>query len=109
MFMLDPSRGKRRRGLVRDKALAAARGVYRGMGKTARDLEHRAYGLAAETKSKIKHEAIIDDVLIARIRSKLGRLVSHPHEIEVSASGGVARLSGRVHLKEVVELLEGVA
>lgn len=109
MFLLDPVRGKRRRGLALDKTAAAARSVFRGFGKTARDLEHRAHGLAVETRSKMRHEPVIDDVLVARIRSKLGRLISHPHEIEVSASAGVVRLAGRVHLREVIELLSGVS
>ncbi|MGH9557862.1 MAG: BON domain-containing protein [Bryobacteraceae bacterium] len=109
MFMLDPSRGKRRRGLSLEKTGAVARAALRGVGRSVRDAEHRAYGLAVETKSKLRHERVIDDVLVARIRSKLGRLVSHPHEIDVSASAGVVKLAGRVHLREVVELLDGVA
>ena len=50
-----------------------------------------------------------DDVLKARIRSKLGRLVSHPHSIEVKVVDGRATLTGPILAAEEVPLFEVIS
>jgi hypothetical protein len=47
-------------------------------------------------------------VLAARVRTRIGRLVSHPGAIEVNASSGRIALSGPVFEAEVEQLVEGV-
>src|ERR1041385_3242642 len=88
MYLFDPDRGKRRRALVRDKAQALTRRLQKTVDKTSRDLRNRVQGLALEAKS----HNVPDEVLVERVRSKLGRLVSHPHAIEVAAKNGVVTL-----------------
>src|SRR5215216_5482946 len=84
MYSLDPDRGRRRRARVRDKVLSAAHRAPDAIGTTARDVRNRARGLAAEVGSMYAAAAeVADDVLVARVRSKLGRFVSHPHAVEV--------------------------
>ena len=46
-----------------------------------------------------------DSVLVDRVRAKLGRVVSHPKAIQVSAQGGRVTLSGPILTAEVPELL----
>ena len=48
-------------------------------------------------------------MLAERVRAHLGRLVSHPGAIDVSASSGRITLSGPVFEAEVGQLLDGVA
>jgi hypothetical protein len=108
MALLDPDRGKRRRALVRDKANRAARTLGDAAGTTWRDLSHRAAGVASEAKRIARGEVVADRVLAERVRSKIGRLVSHPGAIEVEASRGEVTLAGAVLKREVEGLLRGV-
>ncbi|HSB27732.1 MAG TPA: hypothetical protein VLE19_07750, partial [Pyrinomonadaceae bacterium] len=60
-------------------------------------------------QSLLRREKVSDDVLEARIRSKLGRIVSHPHAIEVKAIEGLVILRGPILTAEVHPLLNAVA
>jgi hypothetical protein len=53
MYVLDPERGKRRRAMARDKAVAMANKTGRAFAKTSRDLNNRAKGVAAEFRSAV--------------------------------------------------------
>jgi uncharacterized membrane protein len=110
MYFLDPNSGRRRRARTRDKVVHAARLVNEGAKVTARDTVHRAQGAWAEAKRLFtgEEEQITDDVLIGRVRAALGRVVSHPHAIEVSTSGGHVTLIGPILSYEVRPLLKAV-
>jgi osmotically-inducible protein OsmY len=108
MALLDPERGRRRRALLRDKAIRAAHTMEDAAGTTWRDLSHRAVGVASEVRRIARGEQVADDVLTERVRSKIGRLVSHPASIEVSAKGGEVTLAGPVLQRELDGLLHGV-
>src|SRR5437867_6971449 len=82
MYLFDPDRGKRRRALIRDKVEAAGNKATCYAGKMKRDIRNRAYGVVAETKSVFKQEDVTDDVLVDRVRSKLGR-----HPVHIGAIG----------------------
>ena len=105
MFLLDPGQGKRRRALLRDKCYWAARKTGEGVGVTARDLRNRTYGLVSGVQSRFSSEPVDDSVLVDRVRSKLGRIVSHPRAIDVSVQNGRATLSGPILTAEVPQLL----
>ena len=47
--------------------------------------------------------------LSERIRSRLGRLVEHPHDVEVRVHGGHVQLKGHVSEDEFHELLHAVS
>lgn len=108
MYLFDPDRGRRRRALIRDKAEGAANKAGDYAGKMSRDLRNRAYGLVAETKSIFQHEEVTDDVLVDRVRAKLGHYSAHIAAIDVSAVSGAIILSGRVLAKEVPDVLRAV-
>lgn len=108
MFLLDPDRGKRRRALLRDKCVSAARKTGEGFEVTARDLRNRTQGLMTEVQSRFSSERADDSVLVERVRSKMGRIVSHPKAVEVSAQNGRVVLSGPILATEVPELLARV-
>jgi CBS domain-containing protein len=113
MYMLDPDRGSNRRARVRDKAagLYTDSGYYAG--KVQRDLRNRATGMAASVKSSLRREdEPSNQTLEARVRSKLGRLTSHPHAIHVRADNGRITLEGPVLASEaggMISALRGVA
>jgi len=108
MFLLDPTRGKRRRTLVRDKLMMVTRMTGDCIDVTTRDVTNRTRGLISEIKSRISSEQPDDSVLVDRVRSKLGRVVSHPAAIHVTAQNGTVTLSGPVLADEVPHLLSCV-
>lgn len=109
MYFLDPDRGRRRRALMRDRVAHAVNLLSVAADKTARDLGHRVHGVVAEGSHLFRREEVSDQTLAARVRSKLGRAVSHPHAIEVTVNQGRATLSGPVLAHETKELLKCVS
>ena len=53
MFILDPDRGRRRRALVRDKAVSTWNQSEEYAGKMARDVANRSRGMYYETKATV--------------------------------------------------------
>ena len=106
MYLLDPDRGKRRRALVRDQAIRSARKARQAAQGTARDARNRAQGMVASMTARVSPEtSLTDEILVERVRSKLGMLVRHPRSIEVTARLGTVILSGPVLADEVDSLL----
>ena len=108
MFLLDPARGKRRRALLRDKFAQATRMTGDCLDVTTRDVSNRARGWYSEIKSRLSSEIPDDAVLVDRVRSKLGRVVSHPAAITVMVQNGTVTLTGPVLADEVPHLLSCV-
>src|SRR5262245_30024770 len=72
MYFLDPARGRRRRRLLRDKAVSAVARINYIANKTGRDVCHRTMGLAAKASSLARgHREVSDEVLAERVRSKI--------------------------------------
>jgi hypothetical protein len=108
MYLMDPDRGRARRALIRDRAASGYRGVRDSVEKAQTDLANRAHGLLAQAKSAVRRKPVDDDQLTARVRAKLGRLVSHPHAIDVIARDGMVTLAGAVLEAEAGQLVGGV-
>ena len=108
MYLLDPERGRRRRALVRDKLAHTVNVTADAAGATGRDLAHRAAGTAARVRGSLRRRPVDDVVLIERVRAQLGRVVSHPHAIDVKVTDGRVTLSGPVLQAEVNQLLRAV-
>ena len=96
MFLLDPDLGARRRAILRDKMISFGRIAAWAADKTSRDVKNRLYGTVQSTKSRFRDAAVSDDVLVERVRSQMGRAVSHPHAIYVTAQDGRITLSGEI-------------
>lgn len=116
VYWLDPQSGPRRRGEVRQKARHAAVEARWAVGVSARDLAHRSEGFVARLRNRladagarIRGEAPDDDVLVARVRARLGRLCSHPSAIEVHSRDGRVALRGPILAAEADAVLRGIA
>jgi hypothetical protein len=110
MYILDPAMGRRRRALARDKTIHCWKKTSEAVGSTARDVTNRAAGLSQKLRSSFAREnSPSDDVLVQRVRSRTGHVVSHPRAIDVSAAGGQITLRGPVFQAEVDRLLSSVA
>lgn len=109
MYMLDPDKGKRRRALVGDKAHALVSDTRQAVGAATRDAAHRIQGLRARARRLLSDTPVPDDLqLIERVRARMGRLVSHPHAIQVGANNGRVTLSGPILAHEVARLLDAI-
>ncbi len=109
MYFLDPDRGRRRRALARDRMAHSVRVLDAATDTTARDLSHRVHGILAEGAQIFRRKETSDQALEARVRSNLGRSVSHPHAIDVTVDQGHVTLSGPVLAHEVKGLLKRVS
>ncbi len=109
MYMLDPSAGSRRRALVRDKARSYWKDTGKAIGKTVRDAQNRALGVAAEARQRLKGSDVpADDVLEARVRAQIGHVITHAGAIGITAHQGRVTLSGPIAASEEGKLLATV-
>ncbi len=91
MYIFDPDSGKARR--------AGLRGMFRRLvGAAAEEGEHllEAAGLEEHTP---------DPLLVQRIRSEIGHIVAHAHDIGVEVHHGHVVLSGAVRRNEIDNVL----
>lgn len=109
MYLLDPSHGRRRRAVVRDKAKSYGSQAGTTVQRTSRDALNRARGAAIKTRKRIQGEEVPDGVLVDRVRSEMGHVIEHPAAVLVTSSGGHVTLSGAVQPGESERLLERVA
>jgi len=79
------------------------------VGSFGRDLSHRAAGIVARARGVLRRRPVDDDVLVERVRAKLGRLVSHPHAVDVNAREGRVRLRGVILESELPGLMHTIA
>jgi BON domain-containing protein len=110
MYLLDPGRGRRRRARLGEVVVHVAHRAQATTGVTVRDVRHRLSGMAARALDRLRVEPTPpDDVLVERVRARLGRLVSHPGAIEVAAKGGTVTLKGPVFEAEFEQLMNGAS
>jgi uncharacterized membrane protein len=108
MYLLDPEAGRRRRALSRDKAMHALHEQRGVVEKGVRDLRNRAEGVRARTRGALAGEEVSDRVLVDRVRAEIGRHVTHPGSIHVSAFEGEVTLTGPIFRREVDRLVRAV-
>lgn len=110
MFLLDPRRGAARRALIRDKSLRALHEIEIAAAVGSRDMTHRISGAVARAHVTRSRDDVADDVLVARVRARLGHVCSHPHAIAVKAKGGGAvELKGPVIAREAGHVLSAIS
>lgn len=109
MYLFDPDKGRRRRAIAREKALSLANDVTGMFCAAARDAKARMQGLKAMATRPLRRAGVPDDlVLIERVRARMGRVVSHPHAIQVGANAGRVTVSGPILAREAEPLLRAV-
>jgi hypothetical protein len=104
LYFLDPERGARRRSYLRDRMIHVEHAGADLLSKANRDIAQRARGVVSAL-SHLSREQVSDDVLVERVRAKLGRWTSHPHAIRVDANDGIVTLSGPILADEKPRLL----
>lgn len=109
MYFFDPDLGHRRRALLRDQVIHLVHQANHGAEASLDDLSHRMEGVAAEARAAVNQRPVDDVVLVERVRSRIGRVNSHPGAIEVTAENGTVTLGGPILANEVERLLAAVA
>jgi hypothetical protein len=109
MYFLDPDHGARRRALLRDKAISAARKTRDGAATLGCDLQNRAIGAASEVRGLLDRSPADDRVIEARVRAELGRTASHPGAIETFSTHGCVTLSGPILASEHGVLMRAIS
>lgn len=108
MFYLDPSRGRRRRALVRDKVIRAGHSAGEMIEGTRRDLGNRLQGVKARVQRLGHTEPVDDAVLTERVRAQLGRYTTHARDLDIAVCDGEVTLRGAVGSGETKPLLRAV-
>jgi osmotically-inducible protein OsmY len=107
-FFLDPHEGRRRRHMVRDRAVAV---VHKATAKTRRQTGYRksqAEGKFEALKSKIRPEkpAANDQDIADRVKSRIFQPADAPKgSVNINVEHGVVYLRGQVDRKEEIEKL----
>jgi uncharacterized membrane protein len=109
MFLLDPTRGRRRRARLRAKANRLARETAQAGDVIARDLSQRTHGALLHAQRSLSEHMVDDRVLSERIRSRIGRIASHPHALAVDVHEGAVVLAGPILRREAARLVPAVA
>ena len=106
MYAFDPDKGRGRRAVARDKAYSLMLDTRHAAAATRRDVAHRLEGLQARARRMWTTGPSADDLkVIERVRARIGRMVAHPHAIQVGALGGRVTLSGPVLAHEAAGLV----
>ncbi len=105
MYFLDPQRGARRRGQMGNQFSRTTTRAPRMMKAAGQDLANRAYGMWAEATNLFRSDDASDQVIEARVRSKMGHAISHPGAVQVNVVDGNVTLEGDVIESEEPALL----
>jgi uncharacterized membrane protein len=110
MYFFDPQNGRRRRALLRDQGVHLRRLAREASGVTARDIAGRSTGIVARVSRRLHGapECTSDAALTDRVRARLGRVVSHPHAVHVTARDGRVTLSGPILACEARRLIDWI-
>ena len=105
MYFFDPERGRRRRALARDKTFHLLRDSERTFDRGVRDFANRVQGALCQAVGVMVPRAIPDEILVERVRTRLGRLLTHPGSVEVRAEQGRITLTGVALIHEMPRLM----
>ena len=109
MYFYDPSRGNRRRAMLRDRATSMRNQADDAIDVAVRDLRNRTRGVLADAMAWVSEESPSDWLVEERLRSSLGRYPLHTRAMNLRVEGGRAILTGPVLASEVDRLVKAVA
>jgi hypothetical protein len=104
MYYLDPDQGWARRARGRARFVHLMNEIEHEIEVASRDIVNRTQGVIARSRSLATDGGAPDGVIADRVRSRLGRVVSHPRAIEVTVRGQHVVLSGPILAEEAPRL-----
>jgi osmotically-inducible protein OsmY len=108
-YFLDPDRGRGRRRRASDQLASATSTARDTAGAASRDLRNRVVGTVAAVRSRLTPDDADDDVIVERVRARMGSAVRHPRALDVFAADGRVTLRGHVLAREVGPLIRRVS
>ena len=79
---------------MKDKLVRASHVTRDALDTTSHDLANRTRGIVAATRARWHDVDVSDEVLLERVRAKLGRVSSHPRAIDVAVDNGHVTMRG---------------
>jgi uncharacterized membrane protein len=108
MYLFDPTLGRRRRHVLRDKLVSSVHQLGDCCDATTRDFANRTRGVFYTFTSLFSSGEAPDHVIEDRVRSTLGRYVSHPRSVQVMADDGHVTLCGQILQDELTPALKAI-
>jgi hypothetical protein len=111
MYFCDPNRGRARRKQLAEKTVSILVQGEHLVEKKGKDMLNRAGGLLAEAMSGYEAEHVPDEILLERVRSRIGHVISEPHSISTTVRGGTVTVGGimaRAEKKRLLKEIRGV-
>jgi BON domain len=108
-YFCDPDRGHARRKKVSDRAVSLIAQGERLVGHKGKGILNRAEGMLAQARFLFhRQEDVPDQVLLERVRSRLGHVLQHPQSISTTVEEGKVRLTGMVAREEKKRVLREI-
>lgn len=104
MYYLDPQSGRRRRALLRNRGASAGQDAGRLVRENSREAVDRAGDVLRRARGALVGTPPADDVLLDRIRSRMGHVIEHPGQVNVDVQQGFVVLRGRASIEEIEDL-----
>jgi uncharacterized membrane protein len=104
-YFFDPADGRKRRSKLMKTTRKFVANAKHETVKSLKDAEHHLLGGMACCVSRLRSEEATDEVIVERVRSRMGRVVAHPHPIKVVSDQGIVTLWGPVAKHELLPLL----
>ena len=107
MWLFDPTGGRRRRAVLRDRSRAAVRRLSRRGTRAGRAVASEAYGAGQKAMHVREQPKEYDDqTLKNKVESELFREADAPKgQVNVNAQDGVVQLRGEVDSPELIDEL----
>lgn len=108
MYLMDPEKGNERRAKLRDQFTKFMNQATVKTESLIEQISDRAQGAAAEVKQQLSTDEVSDEVMVARVRSAMGHVLTNAHEVEVMANQGLITLTGSVPGAEAETLISTI-
>jgi hypothetical protein len=97
MYLFDPRYGKLRRRQIRDQAASKLRQLKRDLSGRAEDVINRTTGPVKGISTAFDRcLSTSDDLILDRVRSRLGHLVPYAAQLKTEVRDGVVALRGLI-------------
>jgi BON domain len=108
MYFYDPGDGRRRRALLRDRAIRTVHETTEEIERRQRHLFNRSHGLLSRFWARLRPEEVSNEVLEERVRAALGHASEAASSIETKVEDGRVELKGTVSPHEHMRIVREV-